>query len=900
MDIEFRGTLMKLGFLTSLLVTSLAAATANTVTIHNWNGSGIGAKRNGTSTLQARRPFSVSRVFRRGEITGYPSPVINGQPLASWQADVKSRWNDGSVQFAIVSFRATVQPKGQIKLGFENVPTRCSAGDESACEAAALSGQQMLAFDMGEGSGSWGACLEVTAGAGTKVNVDARTMLANGDFFYWLRGPVVTQVVARDFVNFRYNFGWRWDGETMQEVDEEKYKSLGPMFILTFYPGWNGVKIDYVLENDFIGRIQDQVYSAELRSGHSCGEVKCGLTLFTHYGLSRWRKTFWDGAAPGDVRFDFNFPYLIETKVLPSYDTTISVKDLAISKELDHFMATDRGTVMGYAGLDRGMQGGDEGGIIQRQDILYLYTMDARMWDVLFGTNLSGQGPGIPGGGGEAAVNGYGTFHYREARTAPLPGFCSYSCTGDNLKAPSVGRVFSIDAYPNERTTKSPASWTVGPATKNHWSFDPSHLHDRAWIPYLITGDYYYLEEMWFGGAMTLGVINPGMGTYMRHDRWGYINEYGYQIRGCAWGLRTMGHAWFFSPDGTPEKQYFAKKIANNIAVKEGTLDLRDGLYAPADPDCKNYDFSKGSDSNRWCWGRETVYQGLPNPLHFLHKGKVANDCPGPSGATHGYLDCSLGYKASSPWMWNFNLVIWRHLEDLGFSQIRRLRQAAGTFLVNLILDPGSNPYATVANYRIPISHQANPRKLITNVTKAPRAIITIPNHDWRTGDAVTICCAWGKNGWARINTIRSSGAPIEVLDPDRFIISADTSGAVGNWDQTVYAVKPKNGPQITNYRDLVTLTVNPNATSLFEPYLGGENTYSLVARSALAGLLDVVDDGKTGVAAWEWYKDKPRATASFPMNPKWAIVPRPELPSARQRSPAGRNSKRVSPNRGR
>src|SRR5262249_56592579 len=46
------------------------------------------------------------------------------------------------------------------------------------------------------------------------------------------------------------------------------------------------------------------------------------------------------------------------------------------------------------------------------------------------------------------------------------------------------------------------------------------------------------------------------------------------QVRGDAWGLRTLAYAAFVSPDATPEKTYFDDKIRNNIALWEGEHDV--------------------------------------------------------------------------------------------------------------------------------------------------------------------------------------------------------------------------------------------------------------------------------------------------------------------------------------
>ena len=45
----------------------------------------------------------IGRPFVQGEIAQYPQAYLSGQPLET-QADVKNRYSDGSVKFAILTF----------------------------------------------------------------------------------------------------------------------------------------------------------------------------------------------------------------------------------------------------------------------------------------------------------------------------------------------------------------------------------------------------------------------------------------------------------------------------------------------------------------------------------------------------------------------------------------------------------------------------------------------------------------------------------------------------------------------------------------------------------------------------------------------------------------------------
>ncbi|NOY72922.1 MAG: hypothetical protein GXP14_11195, partial [Gammaproteobacteria bacterium] len=86
-----------------------------------------------------------------------------------------------------------------------------------------------------------------------------------------------------------------------------------------------------------------------------------------------------------------------------------------------------------------------------------------------------------------------------------------------------------------------------------------SHLPSIAYVPYLVTGDYFYLEELQFWG--NYGPIWRERGRRNYGD--GLI--YGTQVRGQAWGLREMARIAYATPDDHALKNYFVNMLNNNI-----------------------------------------------------------------------------------------------------------------------------------------------------------------------------------------------------------------------------------------------------------------------------------------------------------------------------------------------
>src|SRR6476469_2390335 len=98
-----------------------------------WADNSVTIKSIGNATL-IDYPFSISRVFAKGEIPEYAQPEIGNTPLTFWQCDRKTMWADGSIQHAIISFRATITPAG-LTVAFANSANPSSAGDSYATSA---------------------------------------------------------------------------------------------------------------------------------------------------------------------------------------------------------------------------------------------------------------------------------------------------------------------------------------------------------------------------------------------------------------------------------------------------------------------------------------------------------------------------------------------------------------------------------------------------------------------------------------------------------------------------------------------------------------------------------------------------------------------------------------------
>jgi hypothetical protein len=99
--------------------------------------------------------------------------------------------------------------------------------------------------------------------------------------------------------------------------------------------------------------------------------------------------------------------------------------------------------------------------------------------------------------------------------------------------------VFNFVTHP-QATLYYPANI---PACSTPITLDVAHEPDLCFVPFLLTGDPYYLEEMQFAATYNVLASNPqSRGSYC----------IGFATRAHAWALRTLAHCARVTPDDAP------------------------------------------------------------------------------------------------------------------------------------------------------------------------------------------------------------------------------------------------------------------------------------------------------------------------------------------------------------
>ena len=163
--------------------------------------------------------------------------LVNGQPVAT-QADVKNRYPDGSVEFAVIAAVIPAIPaSGSLTLTFQN---------QNAGNNTPLTQAQMLASTY-----NFDASMALTPVGGTAQTASARTMLQNGDYQLWTSGPVAQTIMLGDDTTARkYDIGFG-DG----------YHPFRPRFYATFWPATHQVYVRAVGENGLTTELEDLAYT---------------------------------------------------------------------------------------------------------------------------------------------------------------------------------------------------------------------------------------------------------------------------------------------------------------------------------------------------------------------------------------------------------------------------------------------------------------------------------------------------------------------------------------------------------------------------------------------------------------------------------------------------------------
>ncbi|MFC0251148.1 RIFT barrel domain-containing protein [Massilia consociata] len=468
---------------------------------------------------QASVPVTFGQVFgvgalKRGE--RLQARLADGSTIPV-QADIKARHPDGSVRHALVSLvLARLAPAKPVAVGLFGVAGASGAADADGKRSA----ETLLrkGFD---------ARIEARF-EGKTYSASVKPLLARSRTAPWLDGPVAQE----------------WHASApLTDADGRPHPHLAARFAVRWYPALDRARVDVTVENNWAFEPAPQNFTYDARITVGDAEVYSKPAL-EHYHHARWRKLSWWGDAPSvHVRHDTR--QLIASMALPNYDQSVTVDETALARMHADWKGA-KTEPMGTGQALRGMPttgGRPDIGLLPGWAAMYLLGMDRRAHAVTMGT---------------ADLAGSWSMHYRDRRTDLPVSLLDY---------PYMTRVGTPSDARNPATGKSelfPACARPGAcATPNQ--HDISHQPAFSYLPYLVTGDHYHLEELQFWAMYDVFASNPGY----RENRKGLLKPE--QVRGQAWALRTLGQAAYITPDAHPLKRHFLQILDDNLDWYNGT-----------------------------------------------------------------------------------------------------------------------------------------------------------------------------------------------------------------------------------------------------------------------------------------------------------------------------------------
>lgn len=488
-------------FFIGIIVLSVCPSAITTVEIENTSSSAIA-------------PFFVTfgQLFRPGDVSSGMS--VEAQTAAGLsvpiQVDAKATHADGSLRHAVITVKSDgLTGAGSVSFGFSAVSA--SSGTDSFVLDSLLA----TAYDV---------VVELNLND-TLYSASARELLveagSSGGLRQWLSGPLAGEWNAAA--------PFKTSGGTL-------HPHLTARFDVRACQGVGTVRTDVCIENGwaFEPNPSGFTYSVSIRAGGTEVYAKSDLA-HTHH--CRWHKVvYWGGTEPPvNIRHDID--YLISTGAVPNFDRRVTVSTNALAALVDSFSPMSCGNFTSYMPTTGGHR---DIGPLPHFAALYILSMDDRARRSV-----------IANGG----CGGSYQIHYRD-KEKDLPVTIDdypYMTIGGNYgdtRNPVTGQYEAFPAVTNPLEVHTP---------------DMAHQPSTAYLPYVITGDYFYLEELQFWSGWNLLWFNPN------YRKWEKGLLYPGQLRGQAWTMRTLGHTAYITPDNHPLKYYFEEKLGNNIVWYDST-----------------------------------------------------------------------------------------------------------------------------------------------------------------------------------------------------------------------------------------------------------------------------------------------------------------------------------------
>lgn len=456
---------------------------------------------------QSDVPITFGQVFRPGQVGPQETlrarlPNGSNVPL---QVDKKTTNPDGSLRFAVLTavlarLKARSVEKFELAKGGK---AHVNHQDKGGITRAAL---RRKGFE---------ATVNIELN-GHRYSASAMQLLETEPSKRWLSGPLAKEWLVRG---------------PLKDNQGNEQPNLGVEFYIRAYRGLHHVRVGIAIDNDwaYAAAPRNLTYNVTVSVGGKAVYHRSDLTQYAH---TRWHGVFWWGKAPPRRDVWLNTAYIQSTGAVPQYEH-LRPSEHALKGLLAHWQPMQHGSIAKYMPATGA---NPDIGLLPRWTALYLVSGDLRAKRAVL---LNGE------------AGGSYSIHYQVKQTGePL-----------SIKQhPYVSIIGDPGDMVNPKTRKSQAMPKCAGRCKSPYVAEYAHMPSAAYVPYLITGDYYFLQELEQWANWHEVWMNP---HYRKFSK-GLLFPHG-QLRGQAWSLRELGYAAYIAPDNDPEKAYFGAFVNNNL-----------------------------------------------------------------------------------------------------------------------------------------------------------------------------------------------------------------------------------------------------------------------------------------------------------------------------------------------
>jgi hypothetical protein len=473
-------------------------------------------------------PVTWGQVFKPGDIPANAVLSATNASGTSIPLQVDKKATHGDGSLRHAVLTALVP---SLAFGSPQSVTLSTGGTAPAGSAVTLANLLATSFD---------AQVQLNVG-GTVYSASARNLLQAGTPQQWLNGPLVSEWIV---------------GGSVKDPSGNPHPHLAAYFHVRAFAGQpiNRVRVDVVVENGWtmVPGPNTFTYDATVLVGGASVYTKAAISQYHH---SRWHKRFWWGADP-QTYVKQDPAYLQATGAVPQY---------AALTPTEAHLSSMRQTVDPMSNGDLSAYFANTGGAAPIGPLpiwgaTYAISADQRAFNSMLAN--------------DDAAGSYGV-HYRDEQTGRPVSIADHPTLTTRFSQAEVGMNSVPDASGSSPLTP-----------------DDAHQPSIAFLSYLTTGDFYYLEELHFWVSWNHLQANPLPPDGYRQGASGIMQG---QVRAQAWEMRNLGQAAYATPDNHPYKAELVNSVSANLQYMEqkypssptvnnlGALQSYDGytLFAP-------------------------------------------------------------------------------------------------------------------------------------------------------------------------------------------------------------------------------------------------------------------------------------------------------------------------------